>query len=362
MAITNQTLAQVRDLRTAVGGEADQATRDITKQWVAGWDQTAPLYATALTGLAAAALAAGRWPGPWDLARDEPLQQAGRQAQAALSGLANTTGTGTVAAATRATEATVAAEPGIMASQLPAAARADAKDRFAEAVGAVGLAALLLAVAPSIGPLTSPLSTLSLAAISRVLTRGAPATSGTPKALAGRLLAEVEHGFNTGLTSAIALTRTETLDAYRVAARRVHTANDRWVAGWVWECSLDRRACPACWAMHGTEHPSTEPGPSGHRNCRCFRVVKLRPWSQLGHIGREPADRFPDGQARFRKLPEADQLAIMGPARLALLRSGQITWDDIAVLRTNPNWRSAYLPRTVADLQAIARKRAHAAA
>jgi hypothetical protein len=37
-----------------------------------------------------------------------------------------------------------------------------------------------------------------------------------------------------------------------------------------------------------------------------------------------------------------------------MLRSGQITWADLAVRRANSGWRDAYIPRSVADLQRIA--------
>jgi hypothetical protein len=41
----------------------------------------------------------------------------------------------------------------------------------------------------------------------------------------------------------------------------------------------------------------------------------------------------------------------MGPTRLRLLRSGKVSWDDLAVKVPNPGWRPSYQPRTLTDLR-----------
>lgn len=63
------------------------------------------------------------------------------------------------------------------------------------------------------------------------------------------------------------------------------------------------------------------------------------------------------GTARdvFSRLSRADQLAVMGPARLELLDSGRIDWADLAMRRSNPNWRPSYTPRPVSVLARMAR-------
>lgn len=355
MAIGQQTLAVTRDLRVAVGSEADQATRSVTKDWADGWEQVAPLYATALTGLAAQATAAGEWPGPWLLARDPALQQANQQTQTVLTGLAAGTVVATTTSATNAAQATVEAEPQAMATQLPPPEQGNALAVFVAAVAAVGVAELLAGLAAAITP--GALVTTAGSAINRALVRGV-SIDAAPETVGRKLLGNVRDGFMAGLTSAITGVRTDTLDAYRLAARMVHDANRLWVQGWIWQCSLDRRTCPSCWAMHGTFHPAAEPGPADHPQGRCARVVKLRPWVRLGIGGDEPADRITPARAKFDALPKADQLRILGPARLDLLQAGRIDWDDLATLRHKPGRRSAYVPRTVADLQSLARARA----
>lgn len=356
MAITNQTLAQVHDLRVAVGTEADDATRTVTRSWVDGWETVAPLYATALAGIAAQAVAAGHWPGPWNLVRDESLQVAGRRTQDVLADLATGAGATTATAASNAVQATIEAEPQIMATQLPAAERHDAAGKFAAALAAAGTAHLLATIAAQISSLVPPFAAMSVGAMNRALVHGAPPTSGTAKALADRVLTAVERGFNAGLTSAIGVARTETLDAYRTAARQVHNANASVVSGWYWISSLDPMTCTSCWSMHGSFHPITEFGPLDHRQGRCARVVKLRPWAQFGYGRTEPDDTFVDARAKFAALPEADQLKVMGPARLELLRSGRVQWEDLAQRRYTAGWRPSYAPTPVRDLQQIDRR------
>src|SRR5690606_17046295 len=109
--------------------------------------------------------------------------------------------------------------------------------------------------------------------------------------------------------------------------RYVHAANSDVLAGWVWQASLDRRCCPSCWAMHGRVFAADEPGPWDHPQGRCARIPKTRTWRELGIDLDEPDDDLPDAQARFWALPHTARLAIMGPTRLELLRTGRIDWS-----------------------------------
>lgn len=361
MAIRQPTLALQNDLRGTVGAEADQATRDVTGRWVDGWDTLGPLYAGAVAGVTASAVAAGVWPGPWDLARDPQLAAATRQAQTTAATLAGQSVDTTTTSASSAVQVTVDAEPQIMASQLPAAEQANAAAAFTAAVTPAALAALLTAVTANLPSLRAPIIRAAVDGAHRAVVQGVPVTTGTPQAAAQRLVGNIERGFLAGLTSAIAAARTETLDAYRTAARRVHSANALWLDGWYWQSRLSPSTCPSCWALHGTFHPVAEQGPEDHRNGHCSRIPKLRPWVTLGLGQREPGDAIPDAETAFNALPEADQLQVMGPARLALLRSGDIRWDDLAVRKPSTSWRAAYQPRTVTDLRSLARRRASAA-
>lgn len=110
--------------------------------------------------------------------------------------------------------------------------------------------------------------------------------------------------------------------------------------------------------MHGTEHSVDTPGPWDHQSGRCARMPRVRPWRDLGIDIPEPDDDFlPKGPDRFAQLDHAQQLAIMGPRRLALLDAGTATLADLAVLRTPTGWRPSYAPMPVRDLEALAARR-----
>jgi hypothetical protein len=61
---------------------------------------------------------------------------------------------------------------------------------------------------------------------------------------------------------------------------------------------------------------------------------------------------IPDAQVRFWALPEEQQAAIMGPGRLEALKSGRMTWDQLAVRRSTAAWRDSYIPRPIRDIAA----------
>ena len=62
------------------------------------------------------------------------------------------------------------------------------------------------------------------------------------------------------------------------------------------------------------------------------------------------ATGVPDAAARFAELPHDDQLRIMGPGRLDLLRSGRISWADLVVRDGGPGLRRSYMPAPLAAL------------
>lgn len=86
-------------------------------------------------------------------------------------------------------------------------------------------------------------------------------------------------------------------------------------------------------------------------------MPKVTPWSEIGIDLDEPADAFPDRQTAWDALTDEQQAAVMGANRLALLKSGRIGWDDLAIRRDNPAWRTSYTPRPLGDLNRIADQR-----
>lgn len=108
--------------------------------------------------------------------------------------------------------------------------------------------------------------------------------------------------------------------------------------------------CPSCWAMHGTLHPMSEPGPLDHHQGRCSRTPKTKSWADLGFDVPEPPDELPDARAIFNGLPREEQLQIMGPARLRLLDDGAIEWADLSTRRSTEGWRDSFHATPIADL------------
>jgi SPP1 gp7 family putative phage head morphogenesis protein len=357
VAITAGTLRRLRALAAQVGGLVDDTVRALTRNWVRTWGDLTPAWRRAINDLVSAASTAEQWPAPWQLYRIPSVATAAVRTDAALAGLAAETGTATTAGASTIVAATAAAEPLIIASQLPASMAADAAAVYAARVLPTALDLIVRRATEQITSLTRPLGPAADEAVRVALIRGI-AVGAHPERVARDMLNRVEGAFHGGLTRAIVIARTEMVDAHREASRYVHQANADVLAGWVWLSRLDRRACLACWVMHGSEFPVAEPGPAGHPQCRCARMPKVRPWRELGIPMDEPGDQLVDARARFDALDDADQLAVMGAARLRLLRSGAIGWNDLVVRRDNPGWRPSYAPRPVRDLQRLADRRA----
>jgi hypothetical protein len=351
MAVTDETLRLVRDLRNAVGAEADNAVRGLTAAWVKGWTGLADRWRAALTDVLALQAELQRWPSPWQLTRLEQVQRAMLATERTLTDLGAQATTDITSAAHSASGATVDREPHILASQLPAAAITGAVALYAGKVSANALAVDRTRTAKQVAKYTAPLAANGRNAVQRQL------IGGSRKPAVATLLAQVEGGFNSALSSAIDTARVETVDAYRGTARTIHMANADVLQGWSWHCKCDERSCISCWAMDGTEYRADEDGPLDHGNGRCMRLSLLRSWQRLGYTEDEPPSVIQPARNRFDALPEADQIKIMGRARRELLTSGAVQWSDFATRRESRNWRPSYVPTTLRDLQRIASTR-----
>lgn len=348
MAITRETLRLVQELRRQIDRITDDSVRDLTAAWVRAWDTIAPEMLSALEELLQAG--DGQWPTRALIQRSARTQRALELIVQALSSLAGLTNSSAAAAAAAAVQAGAAGQGAIIASQLPAATGAAAATAvgFAQAP-AEALAAIVNRTTQRITALSRPISAEATDAIRRELIRGM-AVGDNPRETARRMLRRTEGEFNGGLSRAANIARTETLDAYRAAAKASQDAAARVLDGWVWHSRLDGRSCPSCWAMHGTVHPLDEPGPLDHQSGRCARVPKTRSWVDLGFDVDEPDDLTPDAQAVFRALPRDQQARILGTQRLELLDRGDIAWPDLARRRTTTGWRDSYAPTPVRDL------------
>jgi hypothetical protein len=352
VAISRETIRLARRLVAGVGDQVDQATRDLTAAWLTAWSDLEPLWRELVDDITAA----GANPTAADLSRERRLRTMLDRTERTLEALTSVVDQRAGEAVQRAAALTLTAEPVVMASQLPTDDRAAGTERFRAAVMPRTIDAIVRRTTETIHALTRPLPDIAVSAIKRELVIGIAAGT-NPRETAGRMVGRLRGAFDLPLTRALNISRTETLDAYRATTGVVQAANDDVLAAWIWLARLGTRCCPGCWAMHGTEHPLSDPGPIDHQQGRCGRMPKLRTWAELGLPGTEPAPAVPDAETTFRALPDVDQLAVMGPDRLALLRAGSIGWADLATRRSTTGWRDSYAATPVNVLATLANSR-----
>lgn len=160
----------------------------------------------------------------------------------------------------------------------------------------------------------------------------------------------IRRGLGGQLGRALTIARTETIRAYREATHQTYLANQDIVKGWIWRSARNVRTCASCWAMDGTEH-TLEERLDDHPNGRCFEVPKTKTWAELGFAGvPERVSKVGTGAEAFGRLPEADKLRVLGPAKYAALREGKIKLGDLVGLRVDPRWGSIRAERSLKDL------------
>lgn len=352
MAISRETLKRAAELRAAVADITDQRTRQLAEAWVRAFDEVAPALAAGIDDALTLA-EAGRWPSRAQIVRSRRLMHALDTAVAHLEELARDAGVAIGGDASAAATAGATAQPGLIASQMPAQAGtvAELSARF-DRMDPRALEAIVTRTTQQVTALTYPISQDAYQAMLRELIRGV-AVGDNPRTSASRMLARVQGKFEGGLGRALNIARSEVLDAHRAAATAAQAANADVLDGWTWSASLGPRCCPACWSRHGTEHPLSEPGPHGHQQCRCSRMPRSKTWKQLGFNIAEPPSVLPDARATFAAMPEKDRLAVMGARRLAALDSGAARWEDLAVHKDVRGWRDAWYVRPVKDLTAV---------
>lgn len=190
--------------------------------------------------------------------------------------------------------------------------------------------------------------------------------------LAGRMLGEgyeelvsrITDGFNIVRRDAITLTRTYVQSANVGAMEAVYEANREVVKGVRWSAVMEigtrpgRGTCLRCAALDGQEFKWGEPRPPCpmHARCRCVLVPWMRTWRELGLDVEEMEEVYQPWTRRtdvnidagrrghtiiesgfhqgnfaswFNRLSQDDQLNIVGPGRLSLIRSGRVTFSDL---------------------------------
>lgn len=150
-----------------------------------------------------------------------------------------------------------------------------------------------------------------VAATERILISGI-AVGQNPRVMASRM----RQAMDVSVYNAQRIARTETMTAYRAAHTETYAANKRLLEGWRWDAALDERTCDLCWTMDGEVFEPDYPFET-HVNCRCWQTP-----IPLGHEDVLRRGWREDGETRFARLPEEEQVRILGPGRQELYREG----------------------------------------
>ena len=122
------------------------------------------------------------------------------------------------------------------------------------------------------------------------------------------------------------IARTETIRAYRTATLENYRLNADVVDGWVWRSSRDRRTCPVCLALDGSEHTLDE-AMGAHPSCRCSAEPRMIYW--------KPERKT--GEQWLREQPESVQREKLGPSRFEMFQQG-IPLTDMVTTGSDPRW------------------------
>lgn len=350
MAINDKALALIAQQRADVDRLVADVDLDLIRAWVAAWDELAVAFDAALLEIVSQSQG-GRVKGT-TVARNLRLREALSQAADKIAELASSAEVSAMAAAQQAALTAIQAQLDIVAAQLPEEMKASLTRNWTR-VQPDALAAIVARTAERIHAEFYPLSDEAVKAMKSTLVRSI-AVGENPRRAAKQMLRRTEKRFNGGLNRAMVIARTEILDAHRAASKAAEKGNEDVLKGWVWIASLDSKTCPSCIGQHGTEHPLDEEGPLDHHQGRCSRAPLTKSWKDLGFDIPEPPSTIPDAEEWFNNLTPGTQLRIMGPSRLELLQSGDITFSDLSTRRVTDGWRDAMHVTPVRDLRSLA--------
>lgn len=157
-----------------------------------------------------------------------------------------------------------------------------------------------------------------------------------PRAIASALAGAV----GVSMARAETIARTETIRAYREATRQTYAANSSVVEGYIRLSAADARTCAACWALHGTEHDTSEIMPS-HPNCRCVMIPKV-----------EDGPSVPDRDESFGAMSEAEQKRVLGEQGYDLWKDG-LSLSSFAVVEDGGKFGPTARVANLAELGAL---------
>lgn len=353
MAITAGAVAVQEQVDAEVEAITDAQVRALVAAWVLAWSEVSADLRDTLTDIMAGATSVTRA----TMFRSQRLRAALDEIGTRLAGLAEQAGVIITADLEAVTTLGADTQRDILAAQLPEDPLTPLLlNRPRTSDDDTALAAIVRRSTQEITSRLRPVPEDTLDTIRAELIRGV-AVGSNPRATAARMVDRAEERFNFGLTRAMNIARTETLDAHRAAGQARQDQLAEVLQGWVWLCHFGPRTCRGCLARHGTIHDLSVPGPYDHPQGRCTRMAKVKPWADLGFEVEEPEDDLPDARAWFDALDDAEQTRILGAEVLAMLRAGDITWDDLAVKKTSSTWRESWHPTPAKRLRALAQSR-----
>lgn len=336
MAYTQTTGRLVSRLRADLALIGDQQTRHLVEAWVNAWNEVSP----DLNGVLLEMLASGDKVTRAQLMRSERLRKV-------LGLIADRLDTLSVDARVRIVgdlrtviDTAGGAQASILDSQLPAVGPHLVDLVSWTKVDPHAIDAIVHRSTQQITKHTRPLSADAQKAVRRELVRGY-AAGANPRQTAARILARTQGEFNGGLTRALAIARTETLDASRAAALIGRSQHADVMAGWSWHCDLSERSCTACISMDGSVFPNDVPGPDDHVNGRCTAVPVTKSWADLGFDIPEPPPIRVSGEDWFNNLDTEAQKRILGPGKYAAWSDGRYPMSDWSTMKTNDGWRNS---------------------
>ena len=332
MTLSRRVLAIEAAMQTILDTILDHHTTTLTAAWATSWASVAGELEAALLELAEN----GDVPG-WRIEKSRRAQQGLAAAGRALEDLAELTGVTISDDAARAIGLGIDGEIAMIGTQLP-------PGQSVVRVDDAQISAMLGRTTQQITALSWPISAETDLAIRAELARGM-IVGDNPREAARRMMQATEGRFTGGLTRALNISRTETLDAMRTAQHATDQVNAESLAGWTWGAHLDSRTCISCISMHGTEWPLEEPGPIDHHSGRCARLPRTKSWAELGFTGiPEPDLGMVDAVEWFDGLAEEEQRAMLGAQGFDAWRAGTFPMDQWSARKGNAGWRDSFVP------------------
>ncbi|WKN47139.1 phage minor head protein [Nocardioides sp. Arc9.136] len=339
MAVTARTLRLQRQLNAAVRAITDAQTRDLVRAWVDAWNEIEPDLTAALLEQ----LTAGDRVTRAQLLRSTRLRKALALVADQLEALTAAAGVRLTGDLRQIVDTAGDAQASVIDSQLPPDSDLlDGLDSWSR-VDERQITAIVERSTQQITSLLQPLPAETLDVVRRELIRGV-ASGSNPRGTAARMVRRAEKAFNggLGLSRALNIARTETLDAHRAGARLGRMAQADVLRGWQWVSALDTRTCPSCWAQHGSVHPVEEFGPDDHQQGRCTALPLVKPWAELGLDVEEPPSLGPNASDRFESLSSEQQLDVLGPKRYDAWVRGEYPMDSWSQRRSSDGWRDSW--------------------